>query len=435
MRKWAVLFLILLVLLIQMGCRPMERINRENNKLVEVEEVNNIERITGFKAENNRFYFTGIHDKSFNFYYVDLKTKELVKEHASIEEFDSFIPLGEGQALLVDGQGQLFFRKNGNDQKIDDNISTEYGPNLLVSPTLNKAIYTKGTEGNATMYLYTVGEKSPMLIKENISTEAYITFGYTSVWSNLGDYFIFNNNEIYNADGKLFGSINAASIKWAPNDENIAFVKMPSDPSRAKIYSSHWQSYIGNEFAIYNMKERREESVFTHESGLVNVFEDISFSEDSLKAGIALGDINRAPDGALNAMTYHSILVYKLSNGEKQVIDNMPYNYKDFLFNEFIYGSTLGRRDVVEIVSLEDDYRVEYSNPKILNSKDMFIAYYNDRGYLLSNRDLIMFESDNIKNTSIVITFPWDVTSIHLDTKSKHFAVLNKDNQLFILKI
>jgi len=416
------------------ACRPQERIGKvEADDLVEITELNEINNITGFKAENNKFYFTGIEDKSFNFYFVDLKTKEITKEHSMIEEYDSFIPLRRGEALLVNPQGDLIYRKNQTDKEIDTQVSTDYGANLLVSPKLNKAIYTKGTEGDADLYLFTINEDRPILIKENISKEAFMTFSYTTVWSNTGEYFIFNNNEIYDSNGIMYDSIEAASIKWAPNDESIGFIRMPKELNNARIYSSHWQSYVGSEYAIYNLKQKKDNTVLARE-GLVNVFEDISWSEDSLKTGLSIGEINRAADGALNSMKYNSIFIYDISDDSKKVIEDMAYNYKDFLFNNYIFGSNLGKRDIIEIIEIDGNENKKYKNPKILNSKDMFVAYLDNNAYILSDRELIRINKGNITQTNTLITFPWDVASIHVDVKGKQFVIMNKTNQIFILK-
>lgn len=437
-KRFIFLLIIYSIVFVFSGCRivsPQEKVKIDTLKtLKEIEEVRGIQKINGFKAENNRFYFTGVEENAFNFYHIDLTSMELTKEHSSIAAFVSFIPLGEGEAILIDENGQLFLRDHNSDILIDSNISMEQGPNIVVSPGLNKAVYTKGPKENSDLYLFIIGEE-PRLIKKAISQEAFSTFSYTTIWSKLENYFIFNNSEIYNSNGTLYDTINASSISWAPNDDYISFIRMPEDKKGNRVFSSHWESYVGEEFAIYYVNEKTDETIYKNQEGLVNVFEDIKWSEDNSKTSISVGEINRAQDGAFESMKYNHIVVYDILKELTYEIKDMPYNYYDFMFNEFIYGSNLGQRDVIEIAEIHGDYRGEFKNPKILNNIDMFFTYYKDKGYILSNRDLIQFDSRDIKHTSIVKTFPWDISSIHLEPESEQFVVINKENQLFVLKI
>ena len=420
-----------IILLVFCGCTkpPNEEENNKkygnykNGELIKVEEVENFTNINGFKVENGRFYFTGIKDDRWGFYELNLNNYNIQERYNKIGEYDVFIPLENNDAIYVDIDGNLFVRKDGNDKKIDGEIYGVYSPNIVVSPDQQGILYTKGEQGKADLYRYMLDDDLPKKIRGNISDDAFTTFSYTTHWGN----------EIYDEDGHLYHNINGTATKWSPNDDAIAFIKNPENLQEGEIFIGDRNTYIGTEFAIFYMNDKKEETIYENEIGLIDAVDSIQWSKDGSIVGLSVGTINKNTKGQLENIDYEKIFIYSFKDKKNKEVENMPYNFYEILFNQYVYGSSIGKRDRVEIVEVFDNSRMIFDQPVILNGKDMFIISNKDIAYLANGRELI--EVNNEGESRIVTEFPWDVYEMYFDDGTNQLIITNRGQLLFLIKM
>lgn len=439
MKKMMSLYVMLICILINsIGCgnaRNKEENTEPNQKevLIPVNSVQGFTSMNGFKAEDGKFYFTGIQNNRWGFYELDLNTHAIEEVYGKIGEYDVFIPIEKYGAIYVDVDGNLYIRQDGKDRKIDEEIYGTYSPNLLVSPDGKGILYTKGKQENASLYRYLIGEASPIRIKEKISPDAFFTFSYTTHWSNQSHYFIFNNKEIYDEAGKLYATINGTAAKWAPNDGRVAFIKEPKDLEKNQIFVGDWKSYIGTQFYLFDLKQKKEKVVYENQNGIIDAIDNIQWAKDGSLVGLSVGEIQRTSNGALESIDYEKVFVHRIKDGWGKEIHKVPYNFYEILFDTHIYGSSIGKRDQVEIVEISSDARKVFDQPVILNARDMFIISSKDRGYLANGRALIEIDKEGRERK--ILELPWDINEMYLDHDSKKIIITNKEYLLFVINL
>ncbi|MBU5676035.1 hypothetical protein KQI88_06370 [Alkaliphilus sp. MSJ-5] len=432
---------ILVVLIVFIGCSKISKeesnknlpINMKKGELLEVKSVEKFSSINGFKVEDGKFFFSGIKNDKWGFYALDLNSHSLEQRYSQVGEYDVFIPLNGRDAIYVDLDGRLFVRQNGNEKKIDEEIYGSYSPNILVSPDQKGILYTKGVQGESDLYRYMLDEDAPIKIKDKISNDAFFTFSYTTHWSNKSHYFIFDNREVYDSNGKLYDTIDATAAKWSPNDEMIAFIREPKILKNQQIFVGDWQSYIGTEFAVYNIDGKSDKTIYKNDIGLIDAIDNIQWSKDSSLVGLSVGKINRNTNGELENIDYEKIFIYSFKTKMGKEVGNMPYNFYEALFDTYIYGSSIGKRDRVEIVEVFKDNRKIFDKPVILNSKDMFVISYEDNAYLINGRELI--EINRAGESKKIMDLPWDISEMYFDSKTRQLIITNKNYFLFVIKM
>jgi hypothetical protein len=401
-------------------------------ELQQINEVNEFTTINGYKVEEGMFYFSGVKANQWKFYALNLDTKEVGEKHREIGIMDVFIPLEGKSAIFVDVDGQLFYRREDKDQMIDDEVFGEYSPNLLMSPDLKGVLYTKGPKEDAHVYCYMLDENKPRLIKENISRETFETFPHATHWSNTSKYFILNNSHLYDNRGNFYTSLEGTSAKWSPNDEYIAFIQKPADLKERKIIIGDWVTSIGTQMKLFTIKNQKNEIIYENKEGLIDVIDSIQWSKDSSRVGISIGKIEASPQGELDFVNYEKIAVYYVPEKKLVEIKNIPYNYYEFLFNTYVYGSTLGNREVLEIMEIEGKERKLYEQPALLNSKDMFVISNEEEAYLINGTDLIKLNPKG--QEEMIIEFPWKISEMYYDSQTKNLIIINEQMNLFLLK-
>lgn len=442
MKKRLFLYIIILVVLIVfVGCSKIPKdesnknlpINIKKRELIQVKSVEKFSTINGFKVEEGKFFFSGIKNDKWGFYALDLNSHNIEQRYSQVGEYDVFIPLNGKDAIYVDLDGRLFVRQNGIDKKIDEGIYGSYSPNILVSPDQKGILYTKGVQGKSDLYRYMLDEDAPIKIKDKISKDAFFTFSYTTHWGNKSHYFIFDNSEIYDSNGKLYDTIDATAAKWSPNDEMIAFIREPEILKDQQIFVGDWQSYIGTEFAVYNINSKNDNTIYKNDAGLIDAIDNIQWAKDSSLVGLSVGKINKNTNGELENIDYEKIFIYSFKTKIEKEVGNMPYNFYEVLFDTHIYGSSIGKRDRVEIVEVFEDNRKIFDKPVILNSRDMFVISYEDTAYLINGRELIEINKSGESNK--IMDLPWDISEMYFDSKTQQLIITNKNYFLFVIKM
>ncbi|SNS78527.1 hypothetical protein SAMN05446037_10218 [Anaerovirgula multivorans] len=431
-RKSYILIIIMLIIGALIGCNSNPQEKNNSNKLQQVEEIQGFTSINGYKVQESRFLFTAVKKNEWNILSLDLESGNINSVHQDVEKYDLYIAIGETGAVYIDLEGQLFHRMEGKERKIDENVVGVHRPNLLLSPKQNAVLYTKGAGKEADVYVYFFQQEKPMLIKENIPEDAFANFSFTTQWSNKKNYFIYNNEEVYNDKGELYDTIEATSAQWSPMDQHIVFIKKPDDLQQKEIMIGNWSTYIGEELVLLNIEKKKEEIIYESPMGLIDPIDSIQWSKDGSKVGVSVGEITKAPHGELERVNYEKVFVYDVSTKEGVEMEEMPYNYYEILFDNYLYGSSLGRRDVLEIAAIYHEDRKKYETPVLLNSKDMFVISYEEEGYFLDGNNLIKITSEG--KTEFLIELPWEVNEIYLEPKTKTFIITNRDMELYLLK-
>ena len=133
----------------------------------------------------------------------------------------------------------------------------------------------------------------------------------------------------------------------------------------------------------------------------------------------------------MERVDYKKIFVYDVLEQDSKEIGNMPYNYHEILFNNYIYASSLGKKDILKIISIDGEFNRQYEKPKLLNAKDMFVISHDNEAYFLDKSNLMTFTPQQEK---VILELPWDVNEIYFDTKTRKFIFITKDNYLYIAK-
>jgi len=429
------------ILIVFIGCstEPSEKYNKNvldditRGELTPVKSVEKFSNINGFKIEDGKFYFSGIKNEKWGFYDLDLRNHSIEQRYSQVGEYDVFIPLNGEDAIYVNIDGELFIRQDNKDKKIDDEIYGSYSPNILVSPDQKGILYTKGEKDAASLYRYMLDEDDPIKIKESISADAFFTFSYTTHWSNKDHYFIFDNSEIYDDNGELYEVINGTAAKWSPNDEMIAFIRKPENLKDMQVFVGDWQSYIGTEFVIYRISDKNQETIYENNMGLIDAIDSIQWAKDSSLVGISVGKINKTASGELENIDYEKVFTYSFKNKISKEVDKIPYNFYEVLFDTYIYGSSIGKRDRVEVVQVFEDNRKIFDKPVILNSKDMFVISQDNAAYLINGRELI--ELNKQGESKMIMELPWDISEMYLDIETQQLIIINEDYFLFVIKL
>ena len=398
-----------------------------------IEGIKGFSTINGYKVQEGKFYFTGIKDNQWNLYSIDLETKAIKVIHQEVENHDLYIALGERAAVYIDMEGRFFYRKDNRERKIDQGVTGLHRPNLLISPDQKAVLYTKGTDKRADLYLYLFGAKKPLLIKENITESAFNTFSFTTQWSHKGDYFIYNNEEIYNIMGQLKTTINATAAVWSPEGDYIAYIKKPVDLQKNKIIIGDWETYIGEEFIILCLLDMKESLVYKSSLGLIDPIDNIQWGKNAKQVGISVGKINKSTDNELEGLDYNKIFVYNLIKEKGIELEDVPYNYYEIFLDNYLYGSHLGKKSIMEIIPIEKGVRKVYKSPVLLNSKNLFVIAHKDKGYFVDGKSLMEISKGGRERQ--VIELAWEVNEMYLDSKTESLIITNKDMEIYLLKL
>ncbi|AKL97164.1 hypothetical protein CACET_c37360 [Clostridium aceticum] len=406
--------------------------NKENpTALQKVEGVKGFSTINGYKVEEGKFYFSATKKNEWNFYSLDLETQVLEKSHEEAGEYDLYIPIEEESAVYVDLEGQLFYRVGEEEKKIDEEIVGLHRPNLLISPNKTAVLYTKGSREKADLYLYYLDQDQSKLIKENIGEDAFQTFSFTTQWSHKTNYFIFYNSEIYDDEGKYYSTLEATTAKWAPDDKYIVYIRKPQE--KEEVLIGDWRTYIGTELALLQIEEKEDKTIYENPMGLVDPIDSIQWSKDASKVSISTGEIIKAPHGEIEAVKYQEVFVYNLDSEKGILVENMPYNYYEILFDNYLYGSSLGKRDALELVEIYGKDRKVYENPVLLNSQDMFVISHEKEAFFLDGEKLIRRSREG--KEEVVLSIPWEVNEIYFDKKTKKIIITSREVALYLFKL
>lgn len=406
---------------------------KEEKIFQQIKEIQGFTVLNGYKVEDGKFYFTGVKDGKWYFNTLDLEKNSVEenKNHVEAENYDIYTPLDDDSAVYVDVKGQLFYRKGNQEIKIDEEIMGTHRPNLLVSPKQNGILYTKGSKEKADLYVYFFNDKRPILIKKAIPEEAFTTFSFTTQWSHTGNYFLYYNTEIYDNQGELYTSIWATTAQWSPDDKYITYIVKPSNLQETKIQIGDWNTYIGTQMSLLFIGNKKDKVIYEDSMGLIDPIDNIQWSKDSTKVSITVGNITKTSYNELERVDYKKIFIYDVLEQDSKEIGNMPYNYHEILFNNYIYASSLGKKDILKIISIDGEFNRKYKNPKLLNAKDMFVISHDNEAYFLDKSNLMTFTPQQEK---VILELPWDVNEIYFDTKTRKFIFITKDNYLYIAK-
>ena len=426
---------VLMIMIILTGCNPLKRIGdgEDTSGLKKLEETEKFQNINGFKAEKGKFYFSGIQEENLGFFSINLRNHEIEKEDWDIAEYDLYIPLENQESIIVNFDGELIHRRNNQDTKIDTEISGEYSPNILLSPNRKQLIYTKGPREGATLCGYNLTEGEKIKIKDKITDEAFYTFHYTTQWSNSSNYFLHNNDEIYDIEGNLYDKIEGTTAKWSPNDDYIAYIEMPKDKEKQKIQIGDWISYIGTNFSIFDIQGKNATVIFKNSGGLIDPVDSIQWSRDSSRVSISEGKIIKSTGGELEEIQYDRVLVYGIEDKKKYEVKDMRYNHYEFIFNNMLYGNNFGMREALEIIDIETGKRKSYAKPIMLNSKELFMISHGDRGYFVNGKELLQITKDG--KVSTLINLPWNIDEMYIDTDTEQLIVINEKMELYLIKL
>ncbi len=427
---------LLLIILVLFSCSPLRRIEENDGvekDLVVIEETNKFENLNGFKAEKGKFYFSGILEEKLGFFSLSLINGKLEKEDWDIGEFDLYVPLKNQESIIVNFDGQLIHRKEGKDKKIDEDISGEYSPNISLSPDKKLLLYTKGPREKAALYRYDIIKGDKKVIKEKISDEAFYTFHYTTLWSNTAGYFVYNNEEIYDDKGVLYGNISATTSKWSPKDDYIAYIQKPQELEAAEIQIGDWKSSIGEVFNIYELKSKESKALFSSGEGFIDPVDSIQWSKDGSRVAISEGKIIMTTGRELEEIQYKKVLVYDIENNKSYEVDDMKYNHYQFIFNNILYGNNFGVREPMEIINYEEDVRNSYDSPVMLNSKDIFVIDHGGRGYFVNGKSLMEIAPDG--GVTTFLGLPWEIDEMYIDHDTEQLIIINDAMELYLLKL
>lgn len=433
--KTTPVIMLALLMMLAVGCSPQRRLGERTytTELRRVVEADKFQNINGFKVEKGRFYFSGVYEERLGFFSINLNNLQIEKEDWNVGEFDLYIPIEKHESVLVNFDSELIHRKNNKDKRVDSGVSGEYSPNLLLSPNKDFMLYTKGSREAADLYLYDIEAGKGKNIKRGITEEAFYTFQYTTQWSNSSRFFIFNNQEIYDNTGKLHDSIQAASTKWSPNDEYIAFIGLPEDLESNRIRIGDWVSYIGRDFNVYNVKSKNIKRVFSSPEGFIDPVESIQWSKDSGRAAILAGSIKRAEGEELEEIEYDRVHVYDIAEDKKFQVEDMKYNHYQFVFDTLLYGNNFGMREPMVLVKIQTGERRSFDKPIMLNSKEPFVEMHRDSGYMINGRDILRIDREG--EVSVLKSLPWEVDEMYLDTETEQLILINSEMEIYLLKI
>lgn len=404
----------------------------KSEELQKVEALNEFDEFTGFKVADGKFYFTAYPEGNLNLYSLDLENQVVELIFRNIERYQSFIPLDGKRAVFVDEDSNLYYHEEALEYRIDEDISGLNSPNVLASPNGTGILYTKGSVENASLYRFMFDDKNPIKIIDKVEEEAFNTFHFTTQWSNLKDYFIYFNESVFDDQASLIIKINGTTSKWSPRDEYIAFVAMPKDKSISEITIGDWHTFIGKELALLRVADKEQQTIFQAEEGFIDPIESIQWSQDGNHVAISSGKIIKN-EGYFEKIDYNKILIFDVKNNKKKILEPMNYNYYEFLFEEYLYGNNLGVKEALELVNFEKMERRKYHEPILLNSNDMFVINDNKRAFLVNDQRLIEIQKDGTERE--ILTFPWEVLSLYLDNQTQTMVVLNRQGEIYLLKI
>ncbi len=431
MKRNAYFSLILLGLTILILANCADNKDRKIYKLQKIKNVDGFTSINGYKVEKGKFYFTGIKNDEWDLYSLDLGDQSLANYHQNIESYDLYIALKDKRAIYIDLDSNLYYRKEGGDVKIDDGITGFNRPNLLISPSQDAILYTKKQDQTIGLYIYDLQEGQSLLVREGLSKEALKNFTFTSQWSKKGNYFIYNNEEIYNRGGQLQTRIQATASQWSPDDKYIVFIKKPGILQENKIIIGDWETYIGHELGLLHLPSQKEEIIYNSPPGLIDPIDNIQWSKSGKHVGISFGTILKSPHNELEGMDYQGVYIYDINGARGVEVGGLAYNYYEILFDNYLYASYLGKKSDLEIISIYGDRRWKYKRPVLLNSQDMFVISSDQIAYFVDdNRLMQILPGGQIQQ---VIKFPWQINELYFDEGSGKIIITTGDMEIYLL--
>ncbi|MBM7614993.1 hypothetical protein [Alkaliphilus hydrothermalis] len=412
------------------GCSPNQRVVE---RLQKIEAMEPYREYSPFRVEEGRLYFTTLENDGLNVYRMNIKSKEVDKIFSRIEEYDSFVPLVEDEAVYVDAEGNLFHKKNGKEKKIDTQISGLNSPNVLIAPTRDGVLYTKGTHESSDLYMHLFEEDESRLIKRNITEEAYNNFSFATQWSNERNYFVFNNNEVYNNKGEKISNIEATSMRWAPKDNYIAYIQKPDNREGNKVQIGHWQTYIGEKFILHNVDNGEEKVMLKTSYGLVDPIDSIQWSKNGEMTAVLEGKVNRGKEDVLEKIDYKGVQVYHIATEKLTKMEGLKFNFYQLLFNEYVYGKNLGEQGPLEIRPIGEGEEKTFKEPLMLNDKDLFMIINQDKAYLINGDELIQLDDKGESNS--LMRFPWTPYAMYYDEKNQGLIIINEAKEMFLYSL
>ncbi|ABR50708.1 hypothetical protein Amet_4637 [Alkaliphilus metalliredigens QYMF] len=426
----------MMCILILIGCgslsQPQEK-EEDQGELQRIKEFDEFSTVSGFDIQEGKFYFTGFREQEWGLYSLDLNTVQIRKEYEGIAAYDLFIPIEDHEMIYIDVEGRLFHQIDEVAYQIDEEIRGIQRPNLLMAPNEEALLYTKGGRDEAKLFSYSLVDRESILIKEGISEEAFQTFGFTTHWSHEKNDFIFDNEEIYELKGNQYARIKATTAKWAPDDHAIAFIEKPQELEGNQIRIGDWNTYIGEKFVLFYVNEKMEKVIYRRGEGLIDAIDSIQWSQDGSKVGISIGEIIKEESGELRTVEYSGVFVYDLDEDKNYIVEEIPYNFYEILFNRYIYTSPLGRREKLIIAEIEGDQRKIYDNPVLVNSMDMFIIVDKEVGYLVDGQSIIKIR-DNGKDEE-VFKLPWELYEMYLDPSTQTLIIFDGEMRGYLLDV
>jgi len=423
--------MVLALVLLGTGCGPRALNRPQGGKLEEITEIAALGEITGHRAAKGSFYFTAMNQEGYGYYALDLTSKEITLLFDQIDNYLSFIPIDAGKAIYVDEEDQLFYLEGEAHVKLDDDISGLNSPNVILSPDGTRVLYTKGIGAGASLYYIALPDGAPKRVIGALEEEAFNTFHFTTQWSNLGKYFTYYHQQVFDADANLVASFLGTSSKWSPTDEYIAFIKIPPEKDSNTITIGDWHTFVGRELMIYELESGRETIIFNDAEGFIDPIESIQWSPSGKKLAISHGKIV-AQERYLEKINYDKILVYHLKTQKKESIEPMAYNFYNFLQEETLYGNNLGVKEALEVVSLQTKARTKFDTPVILNNRDMYRITDGEKAYLVDGQRLL--EIDGKGENRQLMALPWELYSLYYDHETQTFIMINRDKGLYIIQ-
>ncbi|KAB3540985.1 hypothetical protein F8154_00250 [Alkaliphilus pronyensis] len=390
-----------------------------------------IYNINGVEVKDGSLYFTGRTEEGFNYYLINNGSQEEVI-FEGLENYEWFTPLKERDALYVDYKSQLYHLAQEKRIKIDEGVSGVKATNVIVSPDRKAVLYTKTTEEKDKLILLSLDNYNLKVIKDELSEDQLEDFVRTTHWSENGGYFVLNNKEIYNKEGGYIAEIDALSLKWAPNDELIAYIKTPATNEENSIIVSETKTNIGSDFCIFSLKDLNSKALFSTREGLLNVNDVIQWNDSSNRVAIAVGNIKKI-DNHFEGIDYKKILVFDLEQDKTKILDNMDYNFYKFIFDDYITAYSLGKREPLLVMNIATSKTKLFNGPLMLNSRDMFVISQKNKGYLVNNNNLM--EIDSKGKEKMIYTFPWEVKEVYYDPKHNSLIIINNNEKIYWLKI
>lgn len=433
--KKKITWVMILLLIILNGCGQQKRSipPADTSQLQRAEALEQFKEITGYQAKGGKFYFTAMPEGNLSYYSFDFATGRLSLHFDQIQQFLSFIPLDHQRAVYVDMDNQLYYRRDNENIKLDEEISGLNSPNVLVSPDGKGVLYTKKDDSKHSLYRYMFEEGGrPEKVIDEMEEEAFNTFHFTTQWSNHSHYFIYYHQQVYDHRGKLVATLNGTTSKWSPDDRHIAFIKMPRNKDLNEITIGDWHTFVGRELILFDLENYTRTTLFREEEGFIDPIENIQWSHDGSRVAISQGEIIKTEE-YFERLNYDKILVYDLKEDEKLILEPMDYNFYGFVFNNFIYGTNLGVKEPLALVSIKDNERRKYDDAIILNSKDMYFITHQDQAYMVRNKTLVEFNPQGEERE--LMKFPWEVFSVFLDDETNTMVIINRAGEVYLLKI